>query len=60
MIWPQLNRGLFEAKVKYREGELQNKWPVMIGGYSLSRDVLQEKIIDATEKIAEAEHKIGS
>ena len=53
-------RFLSEAKVKYREGEVQNKWPVMIGGYSLSRDVLQEKIIDTAEKIAEAEHKIGN
>ena len=51
---------LMDAKVKYREGELQNKWPVMIGGYSLSRDALQEKIIDAAEKISEAEQKSGS
>ena len=53
-------RFLSEAKVKYREGETQNKWPVMIGGYSLSRDALQEKIIDAAEKISEAEQKSGS
>lgn len=51
---------LAEAKVKYKECEASNIWPAMIGGYSLSRDALQEKIIDAVEKISEAEQKSGS
>lgn len=51
---------LLDAKKKYRECESANKWPVMIGGYSLSRESTQEKIIDAAEKIAEIEAKNGS
>lgn len=51
---------LAEAKVKYRECEASNKWPAMIGGYALSREATQEKIIDAAEKIAEIELKTGS
>ena len=46
--------------MKYRECEASNKWPAMIGGYALSREATQEKIIDAAEKIAEIELKTGS
>ena len=51
---------LSEAKRKYKECETANKWPAIIGGYALSRETTQEKIIDAAEKIAEIELKTGS
>jgi len=51
---------LSEAKRKYKECETANKWPAIIGGYALSRETTQEKIIDAAEKVAEIELKTGS
>lgn len=48
-----LKKFIGEAKTKYKECEAANTWPVMLGGYTLSREKAQEKIIDAAQKILE-------
>lgn len=48
-----LKNFLTEAKTKYKECEAANSWPAVLGGYTLSREKTQEKIIDAAQKIAE-------
>ena len=48
-----LKKFIGEAKTKYKECEAANSWPVVLGGYTLSREKTQEKIIDAAQKILE-------
>lgn len=48
-----LQKFVAEAKAKYKECEAANSWPAMLGGYALSREKTQEKIIDAVQKLAE-------
>ena len=44
---------LTEAVVKYEECETSNSWPATAGGFLLSREKMQDKMIDAAQKIAE-------
>ena len=55
-----LRKFLSEAKKVYRECEAANSWPAKLGGYSLSREKAQEKIIDAAQKLNEIQSKTGS
>jgi len=55
-----LKKFIAEAKKAYRECEAANSWPATLGGYSLSREKTQDKIIDAAQKLAEIQLKTGS
>ena len=55
-----LKKFLVEAKKTYKECEAANSWPAKIGGYSLSREKTQEKIVDAAQKIAEIQSRTES
>lgn len=46
-----LSRFLADAKAAYRAAEAENRWPVQIGGFALSQERAQEKIVDAARKI---------
>lgn len=39
------------AKKSYREADSSGGWPVAINGFSLSKEQLQEKIVDAANKV---------
>lgn len=39
------------AKKSYREADAANKWPTTINGFALSKEKLQEKIVDAVGKV---------
>ena len=43
-------RFLEEAKRAYKAADASNKWPVMIGGFALSKEKAQEKIVAAAER----------
>ena len=49
-----------DAKAKYKECEAANSWPATLGGYTLSREKTQEKIVDAAKKIAELQSKVAT
>ena len=55
-----LKKFIAEAKKTYKECDAANSWPATLGGYSLSREKTQDKIIDAAQKIAEIQMKTGS
>ena len=42
---------LATAKKSYREADASGAWPVTINGFALSKEKLQEKIVDAAGKI---------
>lgn len=55
-----LRKFIAEAKKTYKECEAANSWPAKLGGFSLSREKVQEKIIDAAQKIAEVQAQAAS
>lgn len=55
-----LGKFLSEAKVKYKECDAVNSWPITLGGFALSKEKAQEKMIDAAQKLAENKTRIGS
>ena len=55
-----LEKFLVEAKSKYKECEAANSWPIMLGGFALSREKAQEKMIDAVQKLSQNKSRIGS
>ncbi len=55
-----LKKFIAEAKKVYKDCEAANSWPAKLGGYSLSREKTQEKIIDAAQKLADIQLKTGS
>ena len=55
-----LRKFLAEAKKAYTECEAANSWPAQVGGYLLSREKTQEKIVDAVQKLAEIQGKAVS
>lgn len=55
-----LNKFLKEAKANYRECEANNSWPAKVGGFSLSRDKMREKIVDAAKKIPSLKSRVGT
>lgn len=46
-----INKFLKEAKEVYRTCEASNSWPAKIGGFSLSKDAVRSKIVDAAQKV---------
>lgn len=52
-----IEKFLSESKKAYKECEAANSWPAKLGGYSLSREKTQEKIIDAAQKLSEIQAK---
>lgn len=46
---------LATAKTSYREADASGVWPVTINGFALSKEKLQEKIVDAANKIKSLE-----
>lgn len=55
-----LDKFIMDAKKAYNECEAANSWPAKLGGYSLSREKTQDKIIDAAQKLSEIQSKKGS
>lgn len=55
-----LKKFIAEAKKAFKECEASNSWPAKLGGYTLSRERTQDKIIEAAEKLAEIQSKTGS
>ena len=55
-----LKKFIADAKKTYKECEAANSWPAKLGGYSLSREKTQEKIIDAAQKLADIQLKTSS
>ncbi len=55
-----LDKFLSEAKIKYKECESANSWPVMFGGFALSKEKAQDKMIEAAQKITGNKSRIGS
>ena len=55
-----LKKFIDEAKAKYKECEAANTWPATLGGYTLSREKTQDKIIESAQKLAEIQLKTGS
>ena len=55
-----LTKFLADAKKTYKDCEAANSWPAKLGGYSLSREKTQDKIIDAAQKLSEIQAKTGS
>jgi hypothetical protein len=55
-----LRKFIVDAKNAYNECEAANSWPAKLGGYSLSREKTQDKIIDAAQKLSEIQSKKGS
>lgn len=51
------NYGTFlaTAKKSYREADASGAWPVTVNGFALSKEKLQEKIVDAANKIKSLE-----
>ncbi len=47
-----LQKFIDDAKKTYKECETSNSWPAKFGGYTLSREKAQDKIIDAAQKIS--------
>ena len=54
-----LKKFIADAKKAYKECEAANSWPAKLGGYSLSREKTQEKIIAAAQKLADIQLKTG-
>lgn len=55
-----LAKFLNEAKKAYRDCAASNSWPVVLGGYSLSKEKAQDKIIDASQKLAPLRARIAT
>ena len=55
-----LKKFIVEAKQAYKECEAANSWPAKLGGYSLSREKTQDKIIDAAQKLSEIQATTGT
>lgn len=55
-----LKKFIAEAKQAYKECEAANSWPAKLGGYSLSREKTQDKIIDAAQKLSEIQATTGT
>lgn len=51
---------LKEAKATYRTNDQTNAWPARIGGFSLSKEKLREKIIDAAQQIQVLQSRVAT
>lgn len=55
-----LKNFLDDAKKAYKECEAANTWPAKVGGYILSREKTQEKIVDTARKLSEIHLNVNS
>lgn len=55
-----LEKFLGEAKATYRVCETNNVWPAQLGGFSLSKGKVREKIVDAARQISVLRTRIGT
>lgn len=55
-----LKKFIADAKKTYKDCEAANSWPAKLGGFSLSKEKTQDKIIDAAQKLSEIQAKTGS
>lgn len=55
-----LGKFLDEAKATYRKCEADNSWPATLGGFALSKEKLQEKIVDAAKRIPAVETRVAT
>ena len=55
-----LEKFLTTAKQAYRDADAANSWPVQIGGYALSKEKAQEKIVEAARKIPDIKGRIAA
>lgn len=55
-----LSKFLTDAKNMYKACEAANTWPASVGGFTLTREKLQEKIVDAVQKLKEVQSKMVS
>ena len=55
-----LQKFLAEAKPAFKACVAANNWPIKLGGYTLSQEKAQDKIIDAAQKLNEIKVKTAS
>ncbi len=55
-----LEKFLGSAKQAYRAADATNSWPVQIGGFALSKEKAQQKIVEASRQIQPLKDKIGT
>lgn len=55
-----LKKFLDEAKPAFKASMASDSWPINLGGYMLSREKAQDKIIDAAQKLTEIQSKTAS
>ena len=55
-----LSEFLEKVKGTYREAEAKNSWPVEVNGFALSKEKLQEKIVDVSQRISSYEKLLVS
>ena len=48
-----LKNFIADAKKTYKECEAANSWPAKLGGYTFTREKMQEKIVDAAQKLTD-------
>lgn len=56
----QLEKFVSEAKAVYKKCEAEQSWPAKLGGYELSKEKTQQKIIDAVQKLADIRQRTGT
>lgn len=47
-----LEKFVTTAKVAYRQGEVENKWPITVNGIPLSKEKARQKIVEAVNKMS--------
>ena len=55
-----LQNFLDDAKKKYKDAEATNKWPMELNGFLLSKEKVQEKIIEANRKIQDIKTQLST
>ncbi|MBR4172008.1 MAG: hypothetical protein IKR48_10190 [Kiritimatiellae bacterium] len=55
-----LAKFLDEAKKAYRACEASNSWPVVLGGYSLTKEKAQDKIIEASQRLSPLRSRLAT
>lgn len=59
-VLKQLESFVAEAKAAYRTCEANNAWPAEIGGFSLSREKVQERIVESVRKMQSITTRLGT
>ncbi len=55
-----LAKFLKEAKATYRACDQTNAWPAKVGGFSLSKEKLREKIVDAAQRMPALQTRVAT